>query len=141
MRAMTSHLMSGTITGRARQFLFAGVVFAALLGAACSSSNSTTDAGASCGTVAPCTATQVCVKGQNIGGAVMCPGDGGTCASGYTLNTSSGCCDPTPTWSCQAKPSGCSAGVTCDCASTLCQAPQTCSAANDIEVDCTALVP
>jgi hypothetical protein len=116
------------------------MVFAALLAAACSSTSSSKDAGPTCGTAGSCSATQVCVKGQNIGGAVMCPEDGGTCPSGYTLN-SSGCCDMTPTWSCQAKPSGCSGGVTCDCASTLCTAPQTCSAANDVEVDCTALVP
>lgn len=140
MRAMTSHLMFPTIVARARHLLFTGVACAALFAAACSSTSSSTDSGAGCGTAGVCSASQICVKGLNIGGAVMCPQDGGTCPTGYVLN-SSGCCDMAPTWSCQAKPSGCSAGVTCDCASTLCQAPQTCSAANDIEVDCTALVP
>jgi len=129
MRAMISLIKSGTIA----------VMFAALF-AACSSNDSKPDAGPTCGTAGSCTAAQVCVKGLNIGGAVMCPGDGGTCPQGYVMN-SSGCCDMAPTWSCQMKPSGCSGGVTCDCASTLCTAPQTCSAANDIEVDCTALVP
>jgi hypothetical protein len=129
MRAMTSLLKSG-------------ILIAALFAAACSSNDSKTDAGASCGTAGSCTAMQICVKGQNISsGAPMCPGDGGTCGQGFVLNTSSGCCDIAPTYSCQMKPSACSGGVTCDCAGTLCMSPQTCSAANDIEVDCTALVP
>jgi hypothetical protein len=114
---------------------------AAALIAACSSSGGSNGdaAGTACGS-STCAATQVCVRTQTQGGAVLCPQDGGQCPDGYDL--SGGCCVMTPSYGCVARPSACGAAVTCACAmATLCTAGHTCTMPRDNEIDCTLLAP
>lgn len=121
-----------------------GVWFAAVLltiGAGCSSSpaGSSGDGGVTCGD-ASCATSQICVRTQTMGGAVNCPGDGGTCPAGYEL--AAACCVMIPAWSCVARPGACGASVTCACAmGTLCAAGRTCTMPRDNEIDCTLLAP
>jgi hypothetical protein len=78
---------------------------------------------------------------QTVGGGQTCPGDAGTCPGGYELN-SSGCCEMIPSWSCEPRPSGCGANLTCACAqSALCGGGQACTMPRDNEIDCTLLAP
>ena len=126
---------------RARRFGIAVVVVAALVGA-CSSGGGSNDAAAgdtTCGSNT-CAPNQICLRTQTLGGARLCPEDGGTCPDGYDLT--GGCCVMTPGWSCVARPSGCGATVTCACAmATLCTAGHTCTMARENEIDCTLLAP
>jgi len=127
---------------RMRRLGIAFVVVAALAGA-CSSSGASNDGaadgGAMCGSNT-CAPNEVCVRTQTLGGAQLCPQDGGTCPGGYDLV--GGCCVMTPGWSCAARPSGCGATVTCACAmTTLCTSGHTCSMARENEIDCTLLAP
>jgi len=128
----------------ARELRIACFAVAALL-AACSSSGVTNDAGANsdgggaCGDAA-CTASQVCVRTVTAGGALLCPQDGGTCPDGYMLDPN-GCCSMIPSYSCAARPSGCSATVTCACAATLCAPSHTCSETGGNSIACTLLAP
>jgi hypothetical protein len=138
---------------RTRHVVLACMAITALLGA-CGGTSMSSDAatggtggggaggaggGTSCGTTA-CTANQVCVRTQTVGGAVNCPGDGGTCPVGYELMQ--GCCVAIPAWSCEARPSGCGTSVSCGCAAaTFCTAGHTCTMPRDNEIDCTLLAP
>jgi hypothetical protein len=128
-----------TAIGRTRDLLLVSAVAAAFLGA-CSNTSTTSDAATICG-AASCTAGQVCVRMQTVGGAQNCPGDGGTCPGGYELN-SSGCCEMIPSWNCVARPGGCGTMLTCACAqTTLCSGGQSCTMPRDNEIDCTLLAP
>ncbi|HEY5448899.1 MAG TPA: hypothetical protein VIQ54_09120 [Polyangia bacterium] len=97
------------------------------------------DGGTMCGSNA-CAPNQICLRTQTVGGAQLCPQDGGSCPDGYDLV--GGCCVMTPGWSCVARPGGCGATVTCACAmATLCTGGQTCTTPRENEIDCTLLAP
>jgi hypothetical protein len=94
-------------------------------------------AGVSCGNTT-CTAGNVCLRKQTLGGACFSP-DGG-CPAGTSPGNP--CCVRDPTYSCVALPAACSGTLTCDCArSTLCTSGDMCTTPSTTEIDCTLLAP
>jgi hypothetical protein len=81
-----------------------------------------------------CASGDVCVMNQFEGGAIHPPNDAGMCPDGDVRSGSS--CNPEPTFHCAPSPSGCSKGLSCACAMTLCQSGYTCMDAKDDLVEC-----
>ncbi|HEY5375880.1 MAG TPA: hypothetical protein VIK01_19510 [Polyangiaceae bacterium] len=69
-----------------------------------------------------CSAAELCVGSQTVGGAV-----GGAQAA--------------PTYACQSKPSACSASVDCACAGTACAASYNCQSSSPGQIECVQAVP
>jgi len=69
-----------------------------------------------------CSAAQLCVGSQTVGGAV-------------------GIAQAAPTYACQPKPSACSATVDCTCAASACAASYNCQSSSPGEIECVRAVP
>jgi hypothetical protein len=73
------------------------------------------DASTACSCALP---TEICVANRGIGGAQVVPDDAGSCPVGRHVEGL--LCQSDWTYSCQARPLGCSATIDCTCAAFFC---------------------
>jgi len=88
---------------------------------------------------ATCGNDQVCVVSQIEGGAVRLPDDAGVCPVGTRNNN--GRCELLPTYRCAPRPAACGAGLSCDCARSLCDPSYVCESAAAGAIQCDLLAP
>jgi hypothetical protein len=88
----------------------------------CVAADAGSDAGAANGCTPACTAGQVCVSTQVVGGCV-------------------GCNSGPPSYACATVPASCEFAVDCTCAKSLCPASFMCTAASPASVTCVEAVP
>lgn len=89
--------------------------------------------GASCGP------GDVCVSEVVEGGALLPPDDAGACPTGE--QNTGGTCQRLPAYHCAVLPPGCSDGLSCGCAQTVCDSGYTCQQAAAGLVRCVEAVP
>jgi hypothetical protein len=92
-----------------------------------------------------CTAGNVCVSNQTVGGALIEPNDAGICPTGMhpvpSGGTAPGHCENNPTYTCASRPAACSGALSCACAGALCASGHACQGATETQVSCVEAVP
>jgi hypothetical protein len=92
-----------------------------------------------------CTAGNVCVSNQTVGGRVIEPNDAGICPTGMHPVPSGGTgprhCEANPTYTCAPRPAACTGTLSCSCAGVLCESGHACRGTTQAQVSCVEAVP
>ncbi len=108
-------------------------------GSADVTSDAAADAMGNCGAM-NCAASQVCVRTVATGGACRRVMKGEEC--GPSERRAGDCCVYySETFACAARPSGCSAELTCSCAGSLCAGPCPCGSVTGSQLTCQCFLP